>query len=306
MELKVPLYQVDAFTKQAFKGNPAAVCLLGDTVLPLDDSIRQAIAAEMNLSETAFLEVIQEEGQGMTFSTSRRFKLRWFTPTVEMPLCGHATLASAAALIEGEGNKAGQLFFETASGTLSVTQLGAADDGRPMLQMALPLADPVDPVPQSCLAGSALMQVLLGGQQPADVCFSQRLKYLLVVLPEGSTKEDLLALQPDPRGLLEAASTDDVTGVIVSLPGGSGDGSGQYDVLSRFFAPWSGIDEDAVTGSAHSLLAPYWGARLNKTSLTARQCSSRGGELIMQVDAANQRVLVGGTAVIVTAGKLYL
>ena len=258
------LLQIDAFTSQAFKGNPAAVCLLDRE---RDDAWMQNVAAEMNLSETAFL-VPRDDC----------FSLRWFTPAIEVALCGHATLASAHALWE-EGVLAtgATARFHTKSGLLTAAR---ADD---WIELDFPatLEQPSDPPP-------ALLESL-GVTDPVYVG-RNKFDYLVEVRSE----EIVRMLDPDHARLRSFP----VRGVIVT----SRSSDPQFDFVSRFFAPGSGIDEDPVTGSAHCCLAPYWSARLGKEEMLAFQASKRGG--VVRVRLAGDRVKLGGRAVTVFRGSL--
>jgi len=234
--MKIPLYQVDAFTKNLFKGNPAAICPLEDW---LDDKTLQAIAAENNLSETAFFA-----------SRGDHYDLRWFTPKVEVDLCGHATLASAHVIFHFIDKSADMVQFQTKSGLLSVERDGD------LLAMKFP-SRPGTPT-------SAPESLVLGlGVQPDEVLISR--DYLAVL----SSEEIVQAIKPDMNHLM----TLDGLGVIVTAPGQ------EVDFVSRFFAPKAGVPEDPVTGSAHCTLIPYWSQRLNRKELHALQLSERGGEL---------------------------
>ncbi|KAI3438665.1 hypothetical protein D9Q98_001086 [Chlorella vulgaris] len=292
--LALRCYQIDAFTDQAFGGNAAAVVLLKPEALPLDDAVRQAIAAEKNLSETAFLEC----SDGSDFSTCTQFGLRWFTPATEVVLCGHATLAAAAAVYRQ--NPASELRFDTLSGELVVTRQEATG----LLSMDLPLMEAsAAAVPPGMGPGSTLVQAAVGNLAVEEVRYAPSLKYLLVVLRNDgeSTRQAFLSLQPDNQALGAAHTEGQLVGVIVTLQG-----DGVHDFHSRFFAPWAGIAEDPVTGSAHAVLGPYWAVRLGKPQLRARQCSGRGGELQVEVKADAGRVVVAGHAVTVFEGHLLL
>lgn len=260
----IPCYQVDAFTRTRFAGNPAAVCTL-DRWLP--DPLLQAIAAENAVPETAFL---VPRGDG--------YHLRWFTPEVEVDLCGHATLAAAFVLFTRLHPDRRLLHFHSQSGPLSVTRDGDA------YTLDFPSRPPV---PKDIPAGLA---DALGCTPLAVLCARD---YLLVL---GSAAE-LRALRPDMRAL---AGLPDIFGVIVTADG-HGEG---VDFVSRYFAPAQGIPEDPVTGSAHCTLAPYWAARLGKRSLTARQLSRRGGDL--RCTLADDRVHITGHAVLTRIGHLLL
>lgn len=265
-EGRIPLYQVDAFTDTPYGGNPAAVCLLPRA---LPEAAMQAIAAEMNLSETAFVHPRDKDG-------TRR--LRWFTPTTEVPLCGHATLATARALVEeGEGPA---FRFNSASGPLKVR---AGNDGS--LTLDFP-ADPPSPAPPP-----AGLLAALGAPEGAAAHRGARL--WVVRLPDAGT---VGALEPS-RDLGRVDVGEGILGVAVTAPG-----SGDVDFVSRFFAPWVGVDEDPVTGVAHTVLGPYWAGETGRTSFSARQLSRRGGEIGVQVEG--ERVRLTGRAAIVLRGWL--
>jgi PhzF family phenazine biosynthesis protein len=258
-----PLYQVDAFTDRPFGGNPAAVCLLD---APADALWMQQVAGEMNLSETAFL-VPNSDG----------WALRWFTPTIEVALCGHATLASAHVLWEaGHLPKGETAQFWTQSGLLTASRRGEWID----LDMPAKLQAPAEAPPN---LGEAL------GAHPRYVGRNE-FDYLV----ELDSEERVRSLRPDYR-LLRTLS---VRGVIVTARSDSP----EYDFVSRFFAPGAGIDEDPATGSAHCCLGPFWQERLGKEALTAYQASSRGATI--QVRVCGDRVTLGGQAVTVSRGEL--
>lgn len=263
--MEISLYQVDAFTDKAFGGNPAAVCPLESW---LDAATMQAIAAENNLSETAFF-VNKPTG----------YDLRWFTPTFEIDLCGHATLASAYVIFEYLDRTAAFVDFQTKSGLLTVTRQGD------LLSMDFP-ARPPKPItpPQALLDG-------LGGAAPQEVMASRD----AFVVYENA--DQVRALAPDPRLLKQV----EYMGVIATAPGDEGAG---VDFVSRFFAPNAGIDEDPVTGSSHSTLIPYWAERLGKDELHALQISKRGGELWCRNLGA--RVAMAGRAALYMKGTIFL
>jgi PhzF family phenazine biosynthesis protein len=263
----VACLQIDAFADRPYTGNPAAVCLLQRE---RDARWMQAVAAEMNLSETAFV-----------CPAGSDFGLRWFTPAVEVDLCGHATLAAAHALWS-EGLVPGDdaIRFRTRSGVLT-----AASDGD-LIELDFPATPPAgaqEGARQIADIGAAL------GAEPVHVARSQ-FDLLAVV----GSAETVRSVKPDYRRLREIAAR----GVIVT----SVSDDPRFDFVSRFFAPGVGVDEDPVTGSAHCCLGPYWGERLGKTAMTAFQASPRGG--IVHVRLAGQRVLLGGTAVTVFRGEL--
>lgn len=255
----VPIYQVDAFTDKLFGGNPAAVCLLERW--PDDDRILQNIARENNLSETAFL-VKNHSG----------YDIRWFTPTVEVDLCGHATLAAAHVLFHIRNFSHREIQFNSRSGKLRAVNNGSA----------LTLDFPADP-PSPCKEDPGLLNSL--GLSSGQI-YQGKSDYMIVV-----ENEDIVSsLAPDFKQL----SKLDARGIIVTAPG--------YDVdfVSRFFAPAFGIDEDPVTGSAHCTMTPYWSQELGKTSLTAIQLSARRGHL--QCELAGDRVKISGSAVTYLSG----
>lgn len=258
------LFQVDAFTGAAFSGNPAAVYLLGG---PAGAGWMQAAAAEMNLSETAFLEP-RPGGWG----------LRWFTPAAEVALCGHATLASAHVLYEtGLAGAGGEIRFQTASGLLT-----ARRDGD-MIALDFPARPAAaQPPPPGLLAALGAADVVWTGRGEED--------HLVVLAGEAG----VTGLRPDIPRLAGAGSR----GVIVTAPADRPDA----DFVSRFFAPAVGVPEDPVTGSAHCTLAPYWAGRLGRTALTGYQASARGG--VVRVRLAGDRVTLAGHAVTVFAGQL--
>jgi PhzF family phenazine biosynthesis protein len=261
--MKIPFYQVDAFSSKIFGGNPATVCLIESW--PADDLL-QNIAAENSLSETAFL-VPKSKG---------RYNLRWFTPTVEVDLCGHATLASAFVIFSFIDNTLSSVDFETASGLLSVTK---SED---LLSMNFPARKP-EPENKSPLLSQAL------GAEPIEVLKSRD---LLAVFKDESAIKNMI---PDFDKLKHIR---DAFAVIVTARGK------KSDFVSRFFAPNAGIPEDPVTGSAHCTLIPYWADRLKKNHLHAFQLSKRGGELFC--DYLGDRVRISGHAVLYAIGDLYL
>ncbi|MBI3873175.1 MAG: PhzF family phenazine biosynthesis protein [candidate division Zixibacteria bacterium] len=259
------IHQVDAFTDQPFGGNPAAVCILPE---PRDPVWMQNVAMEMNLSETAFL-LRHDDG----------FDLRWFTPALEVDLCGHATLASAHVLWEtGELSPAETARFHTKSGLLTATRQGE------WIELDFPATPEKAVTPQVELAQALGVKPQYVGQSIFD--------YLVEVDSEDTVRE----LSPD-LNLLKSVETRGV--IVTARAAGPG-----YDFVSRFFAPLSGVAEDPVTGSAHCCLAPFWAARLNKTEMVARQVSKRGGTVRVRLNG--DRVLLCGQAVTVLRGELLL
>jgi predicted PhzF superfamily epimerase YddE/YHI9 len=260
--MPIPYFQVNAFTSEPFGGNPAGVCLL-DQWLP--DPLLQQIAAENDLSETAFL--VPERGF---------HHLRWMTPTTEVDLCGHATLASAHVLFFERSHPEDRLVFQARSGRLAATRRNG------MIELDFPSREA-----RSCPVPALLLQGL--GGQPVEVLKSR--DYLAVF----GSAEDVAALRPDPGLLCQL----DSLGVIVTAPGAD-----DVDFVSRFFAPKVGVPEDPVTGSAHCSLIPYWSSRLKKTELRARQISKRGGELHCRF--LGERVGISGQARTYCRGELRI
>ena len=262
--MRQPIYIVDAFTDRPFAGNPAAVCPL---VSKRDEGWMQKLAAEMNLSETAFLEPDHEA-----------WSLRWFTPGAEVALCGHATLASAHVLWEsGRLGKDEEAKFDTRSGGLTVRRTA---DG---MEMDFPERRESAHVPLPELFAALGVEPVYFGKNAYD---------FFAVL---ASAHEVKRLNPDLRALRALP----VRGVIVTAAGEPGSG---FDFVSRFFAPGVGVDEDPVTGSAHCCLGPYWSERLGKSELTGFQASKRGG--VVRVRVAGDRVFLGGKAVTVVAGEL--
>ena len=262
--MTIRIVQVDAFTATPFAGNPAAVCVLAS---PASETWMLHVAREMNLSETAFL-----------VHAGGAWQLRWFTPTVEIALCGHATLASAHVLWEdGLLPATTQARFDTMSGRLT------ADRDGEWIAMDFP-AVPVTPVdaPPDLLPALGVSAQALG---------KNKMDYLVEV----GSEAEVLAVTPDHTRLRRLP----VRGVIVTARAQGGAG---YDFISRFFAPGAGVDEDPVTGSAHCALAPYWAAKLGRAELVGRQASARGG--IVKVRANGERVMLSGQAVTVLRGDL--
>lgn len=267
------MWQVDAFTERPFGGNPAAVCAPPGE-LPAD--LMQAIAAENNLSETAFLVARDDAPAGGATSA---WDLRWFTPTVEVDLCGHATLASAHVVFAHLAPGATTARFSTRSGDLVVTR-----EHEGVLRMDLP-ADPR----QEVEAPEGLRAVL--GVEPVAVLGGPT---WIAVLEDAA---QVTSLRPD----IAAIGALDPPYLSVTAPGGAGEG---VDFVSRFFAPGAGIDEDPVTGSAHCALTPWWAARLGRARLRARQVSARGGDL--DCELAGDRVVLRGRCAEVFGGELRL
>lgn len=258
--MKLPIFQVDAFASEVFRGNPAAVV---PHVEPLSAELMQKVAMENNLSETAF---IQRAGPG-------RYAIRWFTPAMEVDLCGHATLAAADVVMREIEPGLGRVAFISGVGVLEVER----HEGRLVLDFPSRPPKPIE-------TPEALVEAM--GKRPAAVLKSRD----LVLLYDSET--DVVGLRPDFRKLA-AAST---FGVLATAKGG------KVDFVSRCFFPAVGIDEDPVTGSAHCSLIPFWAERLGKTSLTALQRSARGGELFCELKA--DRVHIGGRVVPYLKGEI--
>ena len=264
--MPTPYLVVDAFTVHPFAGNPAAICFLSS---PRSNEWMQSVAVEMNLSETAYL-LPMEQG----------FSLRWFTPRVEVDLCGHATLASAHALWElGRIPPNETAVFHTRSGVLT------ADRSGEWIVLDFPADPPLESGPPSGLSEAL-------GVAPSDVVHVKKHRFAL--LAELASEKLVRNLQPDMQSIQEWESL----GLIVT----SRSDTHEYDFISRFFAPKAGIPEDPVTGAAHCCLGPYWSERLGKNSFLAYQASARGG--VVRVEVRGERVLLGGQAVTVARGEL--
>jgi predicted PhzF superfamily epimerase YddE/YHI9 len=261
LTMKISYYHIDAFTSQPFHGNPAGVCPLVEW---LPDETLQKIAYENNHAETAF--VVAREGY---------FDLRWFTPTIEVDLCGHATLAAGHVIFKYLGFNGKVIEFHSKSGLLTVERKGEL----------LILDFPARPAIQ-CETPEAMVRGLR--RTPFEVRRSR--DYLAIF----ESQRDILDIKPD----MESLSQLDCLGIIVTAPGK------KVDFVSRFFAPKAGIPEDPVTGSAHSTLIPYWAERLGKKKLIALQLSARGGELFCE--EAGERVKIGGKAVTYLIGEIEL
>jgi len=262
--MRLPLFQIDAFAEAVFRGNPSAVVLVEDWPA---GALMQAIAAENNLSTTAFL--LRREGA---------FHLRWFTPTVEEEICGHATLAAAALVFARLDPALDRVGFGTRAGTLAVTRL---PDGR--LEMDFPARPPGPVTPHPGLL------VALGPARPVEVLAGR--DYLVVY----ARAAEVRALAPDMAALAEI----DRHAIIVTAPG-----EGGFDCVSRFFAPGHGIAEDPATGAAHMTVAPYWAARLGRGTLHALQASARGG--VIDCTLRGDRVALAGRCAFYLEGTITI
>lgn len=263
--MNITLYQVDAFTETLFSGNPAAVCPL-EKFLP--DEIMQSIAAENNLSETAFF---VKNGKG--------YEIRWFTPASEVKLCGHATLATAYVIFNFFDRPADQIKFDSMSGPLFVKK---SDNGTIQLNFPAIFPEEIELLPELSEALGSAPTALYQSKQDFLAVYKQQ--------------DEVLSIQPDFDKLLKL----DLRGVIVSSPGNKG----EYDFVSRFFVPKCGVSEDPVTGSAHCILTPYWAKTLSKNQLSARQLSKRGGDL--QCELVGDRVYLSGKGVLYMTGEISL
>jgi len=260
---EIRMFQVDAFAEGPFTGNPAAVCLMDSWP---EDDLMQAIAAENNLAETAFLVKNQED-----------FGIRWFTPAVEVDLCGHATLASGYVILEVLGEKEEEVVFHSKySGVLKVFK----KDGKYWLDFPVDVLVSCDLKDEVAKAVGIMPLELLRGKGDLVAVYG--------------SEENIASMKPD----LKRVSELDARGLIVTAPGK------EADFVSRFFGPQVGIDEDPVTGSAHTSLTPLWAGKTGKTHFIARQLSRRGGRL--ECELKDDRCLIGGDAKLFFAGKIYI
>ncbi|MGB1061879.1 MAG: PhzF family phenazine biosynthesis protein [Ketobacter sp.] len=262
--MRIPIFQVDAFANDLFAGNPAAICVLDEAI---SAELMQSIAMENNLSETAYIWPLDED--------AAHWHIRWFTPSCEVDLCGHATLASAHVLFSHLGVSGQRVRFEsTVHGVLTVDREG------PWLTLNFPTDSPI------AVEKPAGLSEALG----AEVCEVRKGRddYLVLLANEDSVR----VLNPD-LGYIKGLPA---RGLMVTAPGES------VDFVSRFFGPGSGIDEDPVTGSAHTTLTAYWSEKLRKTTFTARQLSARGGDL--RCELRGDRVLISGQAVTYLKGQI--
>jgi PhzF family phenazine biosynthesis protein len=263
------LFHVDAFTRAPFRGNPAAVVILDG---PRDEAWMQAVAREMNVSETAFA----------TLLPSGAFALRWFTPLTEVPLCGHATLATAAVLLS-QGVVAGEVAFDTQSGRLTVT----AEGNGYRLDLPALTTEPTE-APEIVAA--------LGAQALEVRASREGRKWLVRV----ASAAEVRGLAPEMSRLLDAPNPLGLKGLVVTAPGSGDPSESGAHFVSRYFAPWVGVPEDPVTGSAHALLGPYWAGHLGRTRMLAAQLSRRGGEV--GVEVVGDRVQLTGSCVVLSRG----
>lgn len=274
----IQVYQVDAFTNECFKGNPAGVCVLEEE---LEVRHMQLIAKEMNLSETAFVQSLE----GKPINQTNIFSLRWFTPKYEVDLCGHATIATSKILFNNIGIRNEQIIYETKSGRLIAhnTNKGIALD--------FPIDEPLN----IDLSNDILEAI--GIEIFENAIIGKNTKKLVIHL---KTESEVLKLTPNFEKMKSLEFKMDVRGIGITCIG-----NGKYDFISRYFNPWAGVNEDPVTGSVHTLLASYWGELLNKNEMKAYQASDRGGEIVLRI-LSGDRVELIGQAVVVLKGELYI
>ncbi len=277
----IPIYVVDAFTDSPFKGNQAGICFLDKSYGSIDESILQKIAFEMNLSETAFVSPINTKE---SFSDAEDFNLRWFTPTTEIDLCGHATLATAHVLFHELANSNKELKFHTMSGVLSVSK------DEDFLKMDFPAN------PSESISSIDFISTSLGLQKEEIISWEYDPK-LANVLVEVKNSDILQRIEPDFAKLKKYTGKLRIVGLIITAKMSETD----FDFASRYFAPWVGINEDPVTGSSHTTLGPYWSAKLGKTELQTIQLSKRTGKLKLIV--TNSRVYIKGKSCTILSGK---
>jgi len=274
------MYQVDAFTQELFKGNPAAVLVLDEW---LDDALMQSIASENNLAETAFVKRIDDEN----------YQIRWFTPKVEVDFCGHATLASAFVLFKDYTSAETIQFHVKDLGIFIIQQ---AEDGKIIMNFPIRSPEKVDDYPE------LLNHVI---DQPIKEVYRNAQAYILVC----HTEQELVNAIPDLFNIKKIAQTFKVSTALTAISEGYDvtitAPSSQYDYVARYFAPHKGIDEDPVTGSMHTGLAPLWGEKLGKTQLIGYQASERGGILFSHIQADN-RIEISGYAKLFMQAEIFI
>lgn len=269
---EIPFWHIDAFSDRPFKGNPAGVCLLNSYP---SDGVMQKISSEINLSETAFIVPTEE---------LHLFRIRWFTPETEVPLCGHATLAGAKVIFSELNHPSDFISFESLSGNLPVKRLGSG-----MLQLDFPIDSPI---PTDIHIG---MSDALGISDCLETAIGVDRKMLVVEL---ASPDDVAMMKPDFHKLRAFDTEGKFVIVIVTAK------ADEDEFVSRVFAPWIGIDEDPVTGSAQTVLAPYWRKKLGKDVFVSRQISRRGG--LMNLEIVGERCLIAGHAVKTIEGTLFI
>ena len=270
---KLPIYIVDAFAKEAFGGNPAGVCIIRDAI---EDSKMQLIAKEINLSETAFLTI------GENSLDNNEFNLRWFTPKVEVSMCGHATLATAQVLFEEFGVRGNEIKFKTQSGVLIAKKY----------ENGIVLDFPIDEY-EIVEIPSDLLKVM-GIEECIEAAYGKNTKKLILQLQR---EEEILNLKPNFEAMKNLNFNIDVKGVGVTTLGD------KHDFVTRYFNPWAGINEDPVTGTVHTALAKYWGDKLGKKEFVAYQASDRGGEIRIRI-IENNRIEMIGRGIVVLRGEI--
>ena len=270
----VPIYGVDVFTTEYYKGNPAAVCILDRQ---LDEERMKSIALEMNLSETAFLLPID-----LDLSI---YSLRWFTPQVEVPLCGHGTIAAAKVLFQEFALNSDNIIFQTKSGQVS------AKKHKSGIAIDFPLDEVMDfKLPKG------LMEAM-GITDYEDVRIGKNTRKIIIKVKDYETVKEL---NPNFEAMKNIQSIEDLKGIAVTTKGNV-----EYDFISRYFNPWAGVNEDPVTGSVHTVLAPYWSEVLDKKQMLAYQASGRPGEIGIEIKD-NNRIKLIGQAVVVLKGEIYI
>ena len=278
MKKKLKIYQVDAFTEEAFKGNPAAVCILEDDI---SDELMRSISKEMNLSETAFVKPLENKN----ISDCQLFSLRWFTPEVEVDLCGHGTIATSKILFDEFNMKTNEIKYETKSGIL------ISKKEKENITLDFPIDDFLNfEISEDILKAMGIKSYI-------KAIIGKNTRKLVIEL---NSEEEVTNLKPNFDKLNQLEFSTNVKGIGITSKG-----SRKYDFISRFFNPWAGINEDPVTGSVHTILANYWNSKLNKTEMLAYQSSNRGGEISIEL-LENNRVKLSGKAIIVLQGELYL
>ncbi|CAG0905160.1 unnamed protein product [Darwinula stevensoni] len=291
--VSLPIFIVDTFTGQPFSGNPAAVCLV-DGLNDIPDTMKQSMAAELNLTETAIVTKIRiKDG----FDSAPLFRLRWFTPTNEVALCGHATLAAAAVLFFCCNNPNERLEFETMSGVLGVRKQGRS------IVLSFPGHKPKSLNAMLRKEAKPLVKEILKDLEPADLAYCFKTKNLLIRLEDSCSRTMLEELEVSPKKMMSLHDGSLFIGVILTVKGG--EAYEGYDFFSRYFSPWDGIPEDPATGLTHTVLAPYWSEQLSgKQVLHAYQCSKRGGDLNLKVRGS--RVEIGGHFHVIVKGVIHL
>lgn len=282
--MEFSIFVVDAFTSQLFCGNPAAVCLVPYGTL-ISETQKQLIATEMRHAETAF---VQELSPDLSFQHGNCFKLQWFTPTCEVTMCGHATLATAYVLYSECSNKNNEIQFQAKCGKLLAKQ-----EGKEII-LNFPIAD-VEDINQ--IEVLDLLNIILKNDITKLVCckFSRQTNKLLIRVSENFSLE---SLEFEPDTLMQ--HTSKIKGVIITRAGNPNE---PFDFYSRYFSPWNGVGEDPVTGSSHTVLGAYWGEILNKSDMLGRQCSKRGGNVRMKL-LGDGRICLSGEAKLALSGKI--